>query len=293
MRSVQRERGFDRRVLAREPRVVDAGAAPRPARRGTPVERRIDGAGRGRVANAHFPWGEQIDAPIDRLHPIGEGRGGLGLGHRRLLRKIARRVLQRELEDFQTEAEALAELVYRRASAREVLDHLPRDLGREGRYALGDDAVIAREDSNERAFDRGLRPTLPGGQKLDDLLKPAQRAGRLRQLRVARARCRRRLARRRREAGKEHADFFEGNDLSRHGVALQQGIARQGVLVNARSLFAGMELEEEFCADLSARGRGESERDAGEHVVAKSLLGATDRRTAEASIETERLVIVG
>src|SRR5208283_2803432 len=63
-----------------------------------------------------------------------------------------------------------------------------------------------------------LRLTLPGGEKFDDLLEPAQRAGRFRQLRVARAHGRRRLKRRRGQAGEEDADFFEGIDLGRHIV---------------------------------------------------------------------------
>ena len=65
------------------------------------------------------------------------------------------------------------------------------------RDALGDDAMIAGEDGDQRRVD--MRPAaLPGRQEFGDLLEPAERAGGLGQLRLPLPRGRERLRVRRR-----------------------------------------------------------------------------------------------
>ena len=228
---MQRQRGVDRRVLAREPGVVDARAAPGPARGRAAVERGVNRRRRSGVADAHLAGRQKIDAADNRLHAIGQRRGGGGLLHRRSLREVLRRVLQRQFEHFQADAEALADLIDRRAAGGEIIEHLLGDAGRKGGDALRHDAVIGGEHRDDGHLDGRLRPALPRGEPLHDLLQPPQRAGRLGEPRVARPRGLDAFRARRRQVEQQQADFFERSDVLGHGLAVLDGRSGGDVLV--------------------------------------------------------------
>ena len=165
--------------LAREPRIVDAGAAPDPVGGLAAVERVKDRRRDGRVGDAHLAEAEEVDAARHRLHAVGDGRRA-GLFVEGVLRDDVRgRLVERELEDLQAEVVGDADLVDCRAAGGEVRHHLLRDRLRKGGDAARGDAVIGGEDGDERARDRRLgaspcqaathsaisssRPRLPAG----------------------------------------------------------------------------------------------------------------------------------
>src|SRR5262249_14707815 len=76
------------------------------------------------------------------------------------------------------------ELVDGGAAGGKVRHHLRRDGGRKGRDALRGDAVIAGEYQHVDALEPG-RAALPAREPGDQLLEPAEAAGRLGQLRLA------------------------------------------------------------------------------------------------------------
>ncbi len=98
---------------------------------------------------------------------------------------VGGRHVEGEIEDLEAEVEARADLVDRGAAGREVLEHLPVDLGRIGRDAARRDAVACGEDRDERSFDRRRRLALPGGEPFDEPFEPAEAAGGLRQVALA------------------------------------------------------------------------------------------------------------
>ena len=90
------QRRFDRGALARQPVIVDAGAAAGPAAGAAAEQRRAQHRGRRGVGNAHFADDQQIAilghraaAGVDRVEEI------FGV-HRRGHREIARRPLEFE-----------------------------------------------------------------------------------------------------------------------------------------------------------------------------------------------------
>ena len=99
--------------------------------------------------------------------------------------EIAGRQVEREIEDLEAEIIGGADLVDRCPACCEILQHLARHRLRIGRNALGDDAVIAGEDADQRPVDPRRRLALPGGEPFGDLLEPAEAAGRLGQILVA------------------------------------------------------------------------------------------------------------
>ena len=173
--------------LALEPRVVDARAAADPILRLAAVERMIDRGRDGRVADAHFAQAQQIGLRGERLHAEGHRRRAGLFVERRFLRDVAGRLLEREFENFQRNVEGLADLVDRRAAAGEIGDHRLRRRWRKRRNALGDDAVVAGENRDQRRVDVRARRALPGREPFDDFFEAPERAGRLGQLRLARS----------------------------------------------------------------------------------------------------------
>ena len=214
---MQRHRRLHRRDLAREARVVDARAAPDPVRRLAAIERVIDGRRDRGVADAHLTHREQVGAARQRLHAEGEGGGGGLLVHCRRLGDVVGRIVEGELEHLQADVEGGADLVDRRAAGGEILEHGAGDGRRIGRDALGDDAMVAGENRDERPLDHRHRLVLPDREPFDDLLEAAEAAGGLRQLRVAGAH---RIAGAGRCLGhkaEEIADVVEGQAGRGHG----------------------------------------------------------------------------
>ena len=129
----------------------------------------------------------QIGAGGERLHAERHRRRAGPFVERRLTGDVAGRPLERQLEHAQRNVEGLADLIDRRAAGGEIGDHRLGDRGRIGRDAVGDDAVIAGEDGDQRRIDMG-RAALPAGEPFGDVLQPAERADGLGQLGLPRAR---------------------------------------------------------------------------------------------------------
>ena len=187
MLAMQRDGGAHRVGLAFQRRVVGAGAAADPVLRRAAVEAAIDRRRRGGVADAHFAQAQQVGAGGERLHAERHRRRAGPFVERRLARDVAGRLLERQLEHAQRNVEGLADLIDRRAAGGEIGDHRLGDRGRIGRDALGDDAVIAGEDGDQRRVDVG-GAALPAGEPFGDVLQPAERTGGLGQLGLPRPR---------------------------------------------------------------------------------------------------------
>src|ERR1700678_3607683 len=106
-----------------------------------------------------------------------------------------------------------------RGAGREIDDHRLRHRGGIERDAMRDDAVIAGENSDQRRVDM-RRAALPGGEKFADLLQPAERSGRLGQLRLALTRGREGRRIRRRHPLQKSADIVERTGRGGHRNAL-------------------------------------------------------------------------
>ncbi len=210
---------FDDGVFAREAGVVEAGSAPGPAARRAAIERGVDRRGGRGVAYAHLARREQIDPAVRRLHAIEQRAGGLALLHRGAFGEVAGRMVQRQLEDFEADRIAFADLIDGRAAGGEIIQHLARDGGRKGGDALGRDAVISREDGDERPLDPRLGAALPGGEPFDDLLEPAERPRRLGELGVAPPHGVDAVAAGGGEIGEKKADVVEGRAHAAWGDA--------------------------------------------------------------------------
>ena len=74
---------LDRRRLALQPGIVDAGAAPDPARRHAAEQRRGDRRRRRGVADAHLAEAEQVGVLVDRVVAGRHGGQEIRLVHRR------------------------------------------------------------------------------------------------------------------------------------------------------------------------------------------------------------------
>ena len=201
--------GFDRGRLARQPLIVEPGAAPRPARCRPAVKRRVDrGRDRG-VADAHLAERQKVDAAGDRLHAERHGGGASGLLERRPFGDVARGHIEREIEHLEAKLEGRADLVDGGAAAGEIRHHLLRDARREGRDALRHDAVVAGEHRDERALNLRRRAALPGGKPFCDGLEAPEAAGWFRQHGVARPHGRDRGLVGARHRGDERANIVE------------------------------------------------------------------------------------
>ena len=211
------KRGVDRRHLARHRGVVDAGAATDPFRAAAAVERGVDRRRHRGVADAHLAQSEHVDLAGHGLHAEGDGAGARRLVHRRGQRDVGGGQIERQLEDLEADAVGGADLVHRGAACGEVLQHRAGHGGRIGRDALRDDAVVAGEDGDLRAVDRRHRLVLPGREKGDELVEPAERSRRLRQLRLARAHRVGGAIRGLRHERQQRADIVERQAAGRHG----------------------------------------------------------------------------
>jgi hypothetical protein len=160
----------------------------------------------------------------------GHGPGATGFVHRRLDRDVPGGDLEREVEHLEAEVVGGADLVDGGSPPGEVRDHLFGHRRGIGGHAAGGDAVIAGEDGDHRAVDRGGRPALPGGEPLHDLLQAAERAGRLGEHRVPRLH-----GRDGGEVGSGHAphegpDIVEGNGRGRVHAAVTFPVGPAAIL---------------------------------------------------------------
>ena len=150
---------------------ADAARPPRPTASAfrfspassTPVPRPTQSAGRaavervkdrrrdGRVGDPHLAEAEEVDAAGHRLHAVGDRRRAGLFVEGVLDDDVRRRLVERQLEDFQAEPVGVADLVDRRAAGGEVRHHLPRHRLREGGDAARGDAVVGGEDGDQRA----------------------------------------------------------------------------------------------------------------------------------------------
>jgi hypothetical protein len=230
--AMERESLGDRVALAGEPVVIDAGAGADPVGRIAAEQGGEDGGGDGGVADAHLADGEKVDAAGGRFHAEGHGGGAIALAHRGVLGEVGGRLLERQVVDLEAEVVGEAKLVDGGAAAAEVLDHLRGDRRRIGRDALRRDAMVAGEDRDQRAVDRGRAPALPGGEPFGDLLEAAEGARRLGEHRVAGANLRHRIGIRAGHGAEERADVVEGQRRQRlvQGTKLRMRgrLARRG-----------------------------------------------------------------
>ena len=183
---MRRDARLDDGGLAANAGLVDTGARPDPVGRPAAVARAAERGGDGRVADAHLADAQQIGARVELRHAERDGVEKVHLVHRRSLREIAGRRVERQRVDAEIGADRRAELVNRRTAGREVADHLLGHRGRERRDALRRDAMIAGEDEHLDAFGAGRIGRLPRRHPCRDVLEPGERAGRLGELGVAR-----------------------------------------------------------------------------------------------------------
>ncbi len=177
--AVPREAAIDDVALARESRLVDAGAASRPARAAATEQRRRDGGRRRRIADAHLAEADQVT--LRRHGPIASRHGGekFVLAHGRLLGEISRRLIERERRNAEGGTHTARQLIDGGAACGKIRHHLCGDFGRIGRYTLPRDAVIAGEDENLDAIEPWWRKALPQRQPGNEVLQPAEAFRRL------------------------------------------------------------------------------------------------------------------
>jgi hypothetical protein len=136
---------LDRRALARQPVVVDAGAAAGPARRAAAEQGRAQRCRRRRVRNAHLADRQQIAivghgaiSGIDRFEVLIRA-------HRRAFREIARRTFEFDRHYAELGGRRFCDLVDGCTAGGKIRHHLCGDGLRIGRDAARGDAVIAGE----------------------------------------------------------------------------------------------------------------------------------------------------
>ena len=139
------------------------------------------------VADPHLTDAKDVTS-FRRLHAIGHGRRALGLLEGGILCDVAGRFFESEFEDLEAQAEALADLVHRRAIVLEICNHLTGHLLRIGGNALRHDTMVSGKDRNHDPLRLGRVMGLPGAEPFADRFQPAQCARRFGQLPLPRAR---------------------------------------------------------------------------------------------------------
>ena len=200
------DRRIDHACLARAPGRIDAGAAARDLLGAHAKQARRDRRRCRGVADAHLAEDQEIRLidrrARDRALAGLEGENQLRRRERGLGAEIARaaprlvdddirhRLLRQRagVDDLQTRTELARQHGDRGAAGGEIGHHGDGDGLRIGRHALRDDAVVAGEDDDRHARGTRLLGRLQAGKLDRELLEPAERAGRLRQLRLPRNR---------------------------------------------------------------------------------------------------------
>ena len=158
---VARRCGPHHLAFASQSRVVHARAAPGPvlaAEQGGAQRR----GGRG-VADAHFAQAQQVDARLHGIPPRGKGRRKAGCIHRGTSHHVHGGRVECQRDHAQRRARHPRQLVDRRTAGREVAHHLRRHLGRVGRDAVRDHAVVAGEHHHLDPVEPRCRAALPPG----------------------------------------------------------------------------------------------------------------------------------
>ena len=180
--AMEMQRGLDRRALARQPVVVDAGAAAGPARRAAAEQGRAQRCRRRRVRDAHLADRQQV-AIVGHGAISGVDRFEILVGaHRRGLGEIARRTFEFDRHDAKLGGSGLGDLVDGRTACGKIRHHLRGDGLRIGRDAARGDAVIAGEDGDGDALQKRLLAALPLRQPDREFFEAAEAARRLCQI---------------------------------------------------------------------------------------------------------------
>ena len=174
MRAMMVQRGVDRCALARQPVVVDAGAAAGPARGAAAEQRRAQHRRGRRVGNSHLADGEQIAilrhgaiTDIDRAQKF-------VVIHRRRDGEVARRPVEFDRHHAQFGAGKCCDLVDGGAAGGEIRHHLCGHRLRIGGDAAVRHAVIAGKDRDRDA----LQPRQFAAPASAPARSPALRGGR-------------------------------------------------------------------------------------------------------------------
>ena len=186
-RRVRRDARRHRRRLGREPRVVDARAAPGPVFRRAAVKRVGQCRRRGGVADAHLARHQQVRNA--RRPPAQPAASASAKPAASIAGPVVKSTVGLSSAIATTSSRAPAssgQLVDRRAARLEIRHHLHRDVGGKRADAAGGHAVISGEHRDLGRGDPRLRVAAPGAIPDREILQPPERARRLGQLRVAR-----------------------------------------------------------------------------------------------------------
>jgi len=176
---------INHRALVDQPVVIDPGAAPGPPRATAIKERGRDrGCGR-RVADSHLAQTQKVGLRAHRVIPGRNGGKKRALVHRRRLREIRRRLVERERNDSQLSVRRVRQLIDGGTPGGEIRNHLDRDFGRIRRDALCAHAVIAGKDQNLDIIEARRISSLPMGEPGAKVFQAAEAPRRLGELRFA------------------------------------------------------------------------------------------------------------
>ncbi len=168
------ERRLDRGALARQSRIVDAGAAAGPAGSAAAKQRRAQRRRRRGVGDAHLADCEQI--AVRRHGPVSDidGVQEFVVVHGRRDREVAGRAVEFNSHHPQIGAGQPRDLVDRRAAAGKIRHHLFGDGLRIGRDAARGHAVIAGKDRYRDAIKPRNFAALPVRQPCCQLFETAE-----------------------------------------------------------------------------------------------------------------------
>ena len=201
-----RQRGIDDSGLTRTTRAIEAGSEPGQALGAALQQCGSDRRRRGGVADPHLAEDDEIGLTcgrtLDGTLAAVKGKREIGRGKRSLLAEVARaaarlvgddagnrRFRKRSgVDDFERRAELARQHGNRGASGGEVRHHRNGHLLRIGGDALCGNAVIASEYDDRHAVGARTIGVLQTCERDREPFEPAQRAGRLRELILARPR---------------------------------------------------------------------------------------------------------
>ena len=180
--AMKRQRAIDDGDLVRQPVAMHAGPRTGPGGRAFAEAARAQRCRRGRIADPHFTQHDQIEPRFDLRRADIERRQTMLDAHRRHDAEVLGRPVEVDRHDAQVEPGRAGQRVDGRAARLKIRNHLGGDAGWKGADALGGDAMIAGEDDRATLFEARSRKPLPSCDEDRDVLKPAERPGRLGQL---------------------------------------------------------------------------------------------------------------
>ena len=184
MRLVKRHRFFHGSDLALQHFALGTCARSDPVLRLAAIERVEDRGCNRRVADAHLADAEQVGPAGNGFHAERHRGRTASFIEGGFHRDVAGRDVEREIEYLKAQIIGYADLVDRSTTGRKIVDHLLGDGGRERRDTLLGHAVVSGKNCDQRTVHSG-RTTGPCGEPEGDFLKASERAGGLRQLRIA------------------------------------------------------------------------------------------------------------